>query len=579
NQNGDAERDGKFTEEASHDVAHEKERNQDRHERNGEGHDGEADLLGAFESGGEGLFALFDEADDVFDHDNGVIDDETGGNGEGHEREIVEAEAGQVHDGAGANERERDGEGGNDGGSQGSEKEKNDRHDQQNGDEQLDFHIVDRRANRGGEVGENVDSDAGRQGGAELGQALLDAVNNLNNVGAGLALDVEDDRRGLVHPCRLFGVLGAVDDGGDVFKHDRRALAIGDDDAFVIRAGGELVVGADLVAKLRAVKIAFGLVDAGLLEGGAQIFEVQAVGREGSGIGLDAHGRLLSAHNGDEAHAADLRNLLREPGVGQILDLGKWNRVGGQRHGHDRRVGRIGFAVNGRGRQVGRQISLRGIDGGLHLLLGDVDVQVKGELQRDDGAAAGADGRHLVEPRHLAELALERRSDGGGHDIGAGARIKRDDLDGGEIDFRQGRDGQLQVSDNADQENRGHQQRGGHRAHDKWARRIHSGWAEMFMAKTSARPQGWSSSFWAPRLAGPLVILPPCPKPWARRPLPPPCAPPAPRSRTFTLVPSPSLLKLSVAMVSPGSMPSTAVTFWSLTPTVMSRIVTNELVI
>ena len=75
----------------------------------------------------------------------------------------------------------------------------------------------------------------------------------------------------------------------------------------------------------------------------------------------------------------------------------------------------------------------------LHFLLGDVDIQIESELQRDDGAACRTGRGHLLQAGHLAELALERRGDGGCHDVGAGAGIERDDLDGRVIDLGQRR--------------------------------------------------------------------------------------------------------------------------------------------
>src|SRR5256885_508987 len=46
---------------------------------------GEADLFGAFERGLERRFAEFDVAGDVFNHDDGIVDDEAGGDRQRHE--------------------------------------------------------------------------------------------------------------------------------------------------------------------------------------------------------------------------------------------------------------------------------------------------------------------------------------------------------------------------------------------------------------------------------------------------------------------------------------------------------------
>jgi hypothetical protein len=64
-------------------------------------------LLCAFERGFQWRIACFDIADDVFDHHDRVIDDEAGRDGQRHQRKIVEAESGQIHDAERPDERER----------------------------------------------------------------------------------------------------------------------------------------------------------------------------------------------------------------------------------------------------------------------------------------------------------------------------------------------------------------------------------------------------------------------------------------------------------------------------------------
>ena len=56
------------------------------------------------------LFALFDVARDVFDHDDGIVDDEAGRDGERHQREVVERVAQEIHDAEGADDGERNGD-------------------------------------------------------------------------------------------------------------------------------------------------------------------------------------------------------------------------------------------------------------------------------------------------------------------------------------------------------------------------------------------------------------------------------------------------------------------------------------
>ena len=76
--------------------------------------------------------------------------------------------------------------------------------------------------------------------------------------------------------------------------------------------------------------------------------------------------------------ARELRDLLRQRGVGEVFDLGQRQRVGGSASVRIGRVGRIDLAVDRRVGQVARQIGGGRVDGRLHLLLGDVDVLVRG---------------------------------------------------------------------------------------------------------------------------------------------------------------------------------------------------------
>src|SRR3954466_3887432 len=109
----------------------------------------------------------------------------------------------------------------------------------------------------------------------------------------------------------------------------------------------------------------------------------------------------------------------------------------------------LDFAVNGWCRQAGRQEGLRGVDRRLHFLFGYVDVQVERELQGDDRATVGADGRHLIQSRHLAELSFERSSNGGSRHVRTRSRIKGDDLNRRIIHLWQGGNAELAVGDYA----------------------------------------------------------------------------------------------------------------------------------
>ena len=64
--------------------------------------------------------------------------------------------------------------------------------------------------------------------------------------------------------------------------------------------------------------------------------------------------------------------------------------VGGQRQDQDRRIGWVDLAIGRIAGQVGRQLAAGGVDGGLHVAGGGVDIAVQIELQRDRGRAQRA---------------------------------------------------------------------------------------------------------------------------------------------------------------------------------------------
>ena len=99
--------------------------------------------------------------------------------------------------------------------------------------------------------------------------------------------------------------------------------------------------------------------------------------------------------------------------------------------------------------------------------------EIEIELQRDDRAAEGTGGGHLVQAGNLAELPLERSGDRRSHHVRTGAGIKRLHLNGGVIDLRQRGNRQLPVGDEAHQQDADHQQRGRHRPQNKRPREVH----------------------------------------------------------------------------------------------------------
>ena len=277
-QDGDGQRDGEFAKQPANHVSHEEERDQHRNQRNRERDDGEPYLLRTTKRCLQGGVTLLEITGDVLDHDNGIVDHEPGGDGQGHQRKIVEAEAEQIHGPQCANQGQRNRKARDQCCARAAQEDEDHEHDQYDGECQLEFHILHRRADRDRAVGENLDVDRRRQRGLQLRQQRLDALDHRYDVGAGLPLDIHDDGRRLVHPGAELVVLGGVDDVADVAEPDRRAILVCDDQRLVVAGVPDLIVGIDRIAAHRPVEVSLGRVHVGVAERGAQVVDVEFVG-------------------------------------------------------------------------------------------------------------------------------------------------------------------------------------------------------------------------------------------------------------------------------------------------------------
>ena len=106
-----AHRDREFAEQQSDIAAHQEQRNEHGDERERDRHDGEADLAGPLERRLVRREAFLDMPRDVLDLDDGVVDHESDRDGQSHQGEVVEAVAKLVEHREGADQRQRHGDG------------------------------------------------------------------------------------------------------------------------------------------------------------------------------------------------------------------------------------------------------------------------------------------------------------------------------------------------------------------------------------------------------------------------------------------------------------------------------------
>ncbi len=410
----------------------------------------------------------------VLQHHDGVVDHEARGDGQGHEAEVVEAEAQQIHRPEGAKQRDHGRHRRDHRRAHGPQEGRDHQDHQDGGDQERDLDFAQRRPDAGGGVGGDLQLHVAGQLRGQQGQGGAHLVDRLDDVGVGLLGDQHDDGGLAVEEPDRAGVLHAVDDARHVGQPDRRVVAIGDDQTPVVRRLDAAGVGVDLQPPAALVlHHALGPVGVGRLDRGAHVLQAdpEAVQREGRD--LRPHRRLRAAADLHVADAAYLRQALLHDVVDGVVDLAGRAGVGSQRQDDHRLGGRVHLAVGRVAVQRGRQVDAGGVDPGLHLAGRGVDVLREVELQADPRRAVGAGRGDLVDPGDGAEPSLQRRRDAGGHGLRARPGQVRLHRDRREIDHRQGRDRQHQEARDPGQGHADGQEHRGDRPADEGGREVH----------------------------------------------------------------------------------------------------------
>ena len=316
--------------ELPHEAAHEGHGQEDHHQRDGGRGDGEGDLPRARDGGLEGRAPLlFRVPEDVLQHDDGIVDDDAGGERQPEHGQVVEGEARHAHGGEGGDDRHRDRQrrheggpellhgkeedhGGEDGRPRHLEEElgvaleegrRHRRHDgeedralvpaqpadeggddeagEQPAEQQVVLHLVERALDEAREVADDLELDVLGQALLDLGQPRLHAVHHRHRVGAGLLADEEGHRVGAVEARERARLLLGVRHRGDVAHAHRAALEVGHDEvverlhrldaaqgaqAFLVAARGEPPAGdLDVLPQQRVLHLLDGQVEGGEL--------------------------------------------------------------------------------------------------------------------------------------------------------------------------------------------------------------------------------------------------------------------------------------------------------------------------
>ena len=140
-------------------IAHEQQRDQHGDERERQRDKREADLRSTFERRLQRRIALLPVARDIFQHHDGIIDDEARRDRQRHQRQDIERIAGQIHHAKRPDERQRHGNARDDRGGDVAQKQKRHEHHEEHGENKFVLNRANRGADTLGPIREHSDVD------------------------------------------------------------------------------------------------------------------------------------------------------------------------------------------------------------------------------------------------------------------------------------------------------------------------------------------------------------------------------------------------------------------------------------
>ena len=148
---------------------------------------------------------------DVLHHHNRIVHHKAHRHHNGHQRQVVEAEAQHIHQCETGDQRHAEYRRHNQRGRPLAQKQRHHRNHQQHGDQQGDFHFMQGGANGLGAIAQHRHFDRSREHGLQTGQGGLDAVYRVDDIGPRLARNHQVEPRLVARPGLYVVILGTVD--------------------------------------------------------------------------------------------------------------------------------------------------------------------------------------------------------------------------------------------------------------------------------------------------------------------------------------------------------------------------------
>jgi hypothetical protein len=389
----------------------------DGSERERRGDDRKPDFLRPVDGRYNGGFALLRATEDVLQHDDGIVHNETDREHQREQREHVDRVAERVHRRERGDDRHRNRDRRNERRAQASEERVDDDQHRHERERQRNHHLMQRGLDGDGVIHVDDEGHARRQCRLETLDGRAHTMRDVQHVGFRLGFDLDADAEPPVHPhdrALVFG--GQVHVGHFAEAHEPVIRAAPDHECAEIlrsiqahvRAQGEL-------AGLR-LQSAGGQLNVLSAKSAFDVSYRELATGERLTIQPDAHGVLASAANGHARHTGHRRDLVGDVALGVIRQLQRRHVVGvevEEHHGIGARVG-LGDLRNVRlvgqcvhhARDAVANVVRRAIDVAIHREF-DGDVRTLVDAARSDLLDALETGDAVLD--HLGDLLLDDR--------------------------------------------------------------------------------------------------------------------------------------------------------------------------
>ena len=168
-------------------------------------------------------------AGNVFQHDDGIVDDKACGNRQRHQRKIVEAESSQVHETKGSHQGHRHSDNRNQRRPSVAQENENDGNHQRDGKYERLLDLAQRSADSARAVIGHIKVDGSWNRGAQSWQQRPDPIDGLDDVGTRLAMHDHHHRRLAIEQPDVVAVLLGIAHRRHVGQAHRRAISPGND--------------------------------------------------------------------------------------------------------------------------------------------------------------------------------------------------------------------------------------------------------------------------------------------------------------------------------------------------------------